>query len=125
MLGTYALSSGYYDAYYKRAEQVRALISQDFTHAFEKFDVLVSPASPSVAFKLGEISTPYEMYMQDVLTIPANLAGNCGVSIPGGFSQGLPVGLQLLGNFFAEDTILRVADAFERVTDYHTCWPQL
>ncbi|HVB73586.1 MAG TPA: Asp-tRNA(Asn)/Glu-tRNA(Gln) amidotransferase subunit GatA [Ktedonobacteraceae bacterium] len=125
MLGTYALSSGYYDAYYKQAEKVRALITQDFTRAFEKFDVLVSPASPSVAFKLGEISDPYEMYLQDVFTIPANLAGICGVSIPGGFSQGLPVGLQLLGNFFAEDTILRVADAFERVTNYHTRWPQI
>ncbi|HLX56310.1 MAG TPA: Asp-tRNA(Asn)/Glu-tRNA(Gln) amidotransferase subunit GatA [Ktedonobacteraceae bacterium] len=125
MLGTYALSSGYKDAYFKQAEKVRSLITEDFTRAFEKFDVLVSPAAPSVAFKLGEkTSDPYEMYLQDVLTIPANLAGNCGVSIPGGFSQGLPVGLQLLGNFFAEDTILRVADAFERVTDYHTCWPQ-
>ena len=124
ILGTYALSSGYYDAYYKRAEKVRSLITQDFTRAFERFDVLVSPASPSVAFKLGEISDPYEMYLQDVFTIPANLAGICGVSIPGGFSQGLPVGLQLLGNFFAEGTILRVADAFERVTDYHTKWPQ-
>ena len=125
MLGTYALSSGYYDAYYKQAEKVRSLITQDFTRAFEKFDVLVSPASPSVAFKIGEISDPYEMYLQDIFTIPANLAGTCGISIPGGFSQGLPVGLQLLGNFFAEDTILRVADAFERVTDYHTRWPGL
>ena len=124
MIGTYALSSGYYDAYYKRAEKVRALITRDFTEAFEKFDVLVSPTCPSVAFRLGEISDPYEMYLQDVLTIPANLAGICGVSIPGGFSDGLPVGLQLLGNFFAEDKILRVADAFERVTDYHTRWPQ-
>jgi aspartyl-tRNA(Asn)/glutamyl-tRNA(Gln) amidotransferase subunit A len=124
MLGTYALASGYYDAYYKRAEKVRTLITQDFDSAFEQFDVLVSPASPSVAFKLGEISDPYEMYLQDVFTIPANLAGICGVSIPGGFSNGLPVGLQLLGNIFAEDMILRVADAFERVTDYHTCWPK-
>ena len=123
MLGTYALSSGYYDAYYKQAEKVRTLISEDFTRAFERFDVLASPASPSVAFRLGEISDPYEMYLQDVFTIPANLAGICGVSIPGGFSDGLPVGLQLLGNFLAEDVILRVADAFERVTDYHTCWP--
>ena len=124
MLGTYALSSGYYDAYYKQAEKVRTLITQDFDKAFEEFDVLVSPASPSVAFKLGEISDPYEMYLQDVFTIPANLAGTCGVSIPGGFSNGLPVGLQFLGNIFAEDMILRVADAFERVTDYHTCWPK-
>ncbi|HXX77120.1 MAG TPA: Asp-tRNA(Asn)/Glu-tRNA(Gln) amidotransferase subunit GatA [Ktedonobacteraceae bacterium] len=124
MLGTYALSSGYYDAYYKQAEKVRTLITEDFTRAFEHVDVLVSPASPSVAFKIGEISDPYQMYLQDVFTIPANLAGICGVSIPGGFSNGLPVGLQILGNFFAEDLILRVADAFERVTDYHTCWPR-
>ncbi len=124
MLGTYALSSGYYDAYYKRAEKVRALITEDFTRAFEKFDVLVSPASPKVAFKIGEITDPYEMYLQDIFTIPANLSGICGVSIPGGFYQGLPVGLQILGNFFGEGMILRVADAFERVTDYHTKWPQ-
>jgi aspartyl-tRNA(Asn)/glutamyl-tRNA(Gln) amidotransferase subunit A len=124
MLGTYALSSGYYDAYYKQAEKVRALITQDFDRAFERFDVLASPATPSVAFRLGEISDPYEMYLQDVFTIPANLAGICGISIPGGFSNGLPVGLQLLGNIFAEDVILRVADAFERVTDYHKQWPE-
>jgi len=124
MLGTYALSAGYYDAYYKQAEKVRALITQDFDRAFERFDVLVSPASPKVAFRIGEISDPYQMYLQDVFTIPANLAGICGVSIPGGFSDGLPVGLQLLGNIFAEDVILRVADAFERVTDYHTRWPK-
>lgn len=124
MLGTYALSSGYYDAYYKQAEKVRALITQDFDRAFERFDVLVSPASPKVAFRIGEISDPYQMYLQDVFTIPANLAGICGISIPGGFSEGLPVGLQLLGNIYAEDVILRVADAFERVTDYHTRWPK-
>lgn len=124
MLGTYALSSGYYDAYYKQAEKVRALITRDFTEAFAKFDVLASPTCPSVAFRLGAISDPYEMYLQDVFTIPANLAGICGVSIPGGFSNGLPVGLQLLGNFLAEDKILRVADAFQRVTDYHTRWPE-
>jgi aspartyl-tRNA(Asn)/glutamyl-tRNA(Gln) amidotransferase subunit A len=124
MLGTYALSSGYYDAYYKQAEKVRTLIARDFTEAFAKFDVLASATSPSVAFRLGEISDPYEMYLQDVFTIPANLAGICGISVPGGFSQGLPVGLQLLGNVFAEDKILRVADAFQRVTDYHTHWPE-
>ena len=124
MLGTYALSSGYYEAYYKQAEKVRALITQDFDRAFERFDVLVSPASPKVAFRIGEISDPYQMYLQDVFTIPANLAGICGISIPGGFSDGLPVGLQLLGNIYAEDVILRVADAFERVTDYHMRWPK-
>src|SRR5947209_5055794 len=94
MLGTYALSSGYYDAYYKQAEKVRSLITQDFERAFERFDVLVSPASPTVAFKLGEIADPYQMYLLDIFTIPANLSGICGVSIPGGFSDGLPVGLQ-------------------------------
>ncbi len=124
MLGTYALSAGYYDAYYKQAEKIRSLITRDFEQAFERFDVLVSPTSPTVAFKLGEISDPYQMYLEDVFTIPANLAGICGVSIPGGFSEGLPVGLQLLGNAFAEDRILRVADAFERVTDYHNLWPK-
>ena len=125
MLGTYALSAGYYDAYYKQAEKVRTLITHDFEQAFERFDVLASPASPTVAFKIGEISDPYQMYLQDVFTIPANLAGICGVSIPGGFSEGLPVGLQLLGRAFGEESILRVADAFERVTNYHTCWPKL
>jgi len=123
MLGTYALSAGYYDAYYIRAQKIRALIAQDFEKAFERFDVLVSPASPKVAFKLGEISDPYQMYLQDIFTIPANLAGICGVSIPGGFSEGLPVGLQLLGNSFREDSILRTADAFEQSTDYHKQWP--
>jgi aspartyl-tRNA(Asn)/glutamyl-tRNA(Gln) amidotransferase subunit A len=123
MLGTYALSAGYYDAYYKQAEKVRSLITRDFEQAFEKVDALVSPASPTVAFKIGEISDPYQMYLNDVFTIPANLAGICGISIPGGFSEGLPVGMQLLGNAFAESTILSIADAFERVTDYHTRWP--
>ncbi|WP_052888256.1 Asp-tRNA(Asn)/Glu-tRNA(Gln) amidotransferase subunit GatA [Thermogemmatispora carboxidivorans] len=126
MLGTYVLSAGYYDAYYKQAQKVRALIAQDFEHAFEQCDVLVSPASPTVAFKLGEkLSDPYQMYLNDVFTIPANLAGICGISIPSGFSEGLPVGLQILGNAFAEATILRVADAFQRVTDYHTRRPSL
>ena len=87
--------------------------------------MLVSPSSPTVAFKIGEISDPYQMYLQDVFTIPANLAGICGISIPGGFSDGLPVGVQFLGNAFAEDKILCVADAFEQVTDYHTKWPKL
>jgi aspartyl-tRNA(Asn)/glutamyl-tRNA(Gln) amidotransferase subunit A len=123
MLGTYALSAGYYDAYYIRAQKIRALIAQDFEKAFEHFDVLVSPACPTVAFKLGEISDPYQMYLQDIFTIPANLAGICGVSIPGGFSEGLPVGLQLLGNIFREDSILRTADVFEHDTDYHKQWP--
>ncbi len=125
MLGTYALSAGYYDAYYKQAEKVRSLITQDFERAFERFDVLISPTSPTVAFKLGEITDPYQMYLNDVFTLPANLAGICGISIPGGFSDGLPVGMQLLGNAFAEDMILRVANAFQQITDYHKQWPKM
>lgn len=124
MLGTYALSAGYYDAYYKQAEKVRSLITHDFEQAFAQVDALVSPTSPSVAFKIGEISDPYQMYLNDVFTIPANLAGICGVSIPSGFSDGLPVGMQLLGNAFAEDVILRIADAFERETNFHKQWPK-
>jgi aspartyl-tRNA(Asn)/glutamyl-tRNA(Gln) amidotransferase subunit A len=126
MLGTYALSSGYYDAYYKRAEQVRTLIRRDFDAAFAQCDVIISPTSPTVAFKLGaRVDDPYAMYLSDLFTIPANLAGICGVSFPGGFSDGLPVGVQLLGRHFDEGTLLRVADAFERETDYHTRWPDL
>jgi aspartyl-tRNA(Asn)/glutamyl-tRNA(Gln) amidotransferase subunit A len=126
MLGTYALSSGYYDAYYLRAEQVRTLIKQDFERAFAEFDVLLSPTSPTVAFKLGaKTADPYAMYLNDVFTIPANLAGISGISIPAGFSEGLPVGAQLLGPRFGEATLLCVADAFQRVTDHHTRWPNL
>jgi aspartyl-tRNA(Asn)/glutamyl-tRNA(Gln) amidotransferase subunit A len=126
MLGTYALSSGYYDAYYLKAEKVRTLIKDDFDQAFKDFDVLLSPTSPTVAFKLkAKISDPYAMYLNDVFTIPANLAGICGISIPAGFSEGLPVGAQLLGPRFGEPVVLRVADAFQRVTDYHTRWPEL
>jgi aspartyl-tRNA(Asn)/glutamyl-tRNA(Gln) amidotransferase subunit A len=126
MLGTYALSSGYYDAYYLKAEKVRTLIKDDFDRAFERFDVLLSPTSPTVAFKLGEkTADPYAMYLNDVFTIPANLAGICGISIPAGVSDGLPVGAQLLGPRFAEPAILRTADAFQRVTDYHARWPAL
>jgi len=126
MLGTYALSSGYYDAYYLRAEKMRTLIRQDFDRAFERFDVLVSPTSPTVAFTLGEkLADPYQMYLNDVFTIPANLAGICGLSMPGPFSEGLPVGVQLLGKPFSEDVLLRVADAYQRVTEYHKRRPQL
>ena len=126
MLGTYALSSGYYDAYYKRAEQVRTLIRRDFDAAFQQCDFIVSPTSPTVAFKIGDrVDDPYAMYLADLFTIPANLAGICGLSMPGGFSEGLPVGVQVLGKHFDEATILRVADAFQRVTDFHTRWPNL
>ena len=126
MLGAYALSAGYYDAYYLKAEKVRTLIKRDFDEAFEKYDLLIGPTSPTVAFKLNEkMSDPYAMYLNDVFTIPVNLAGNCGISIPGGFSEGLPVGVQLIGPSFGEETLLRAADAFQRVTDFHTRWPEL
>ncbi|HEU5369865.1 MAG TPA: Asp-tRNA(Asn)/Glu-tRNA(Gln) amidotransferase subunit GatA [Ktedonobacterales bacterium] len=126
MLGTYALSSGYYDAYYLRAEKMRTLIKQDFDRAFEQYDVLVSPVSPTVAFKIGEkVDNPYQMYLSDVFTIPANLAGICGLSMPGPFSEGLPVGVQLLGAAFKEEVLLRVADAYQRATDFHRRRPAL
>ncbi|MGO8951378.1 MAG: Asp-tRNA(Asn)/Glu-tRNA(Gln) amidotransferase subunit GatA [Ktedonobacterales bacterium] len=124
MLGTYALSSGYYDAYYLQAEKIRTLIKRDFDQAFEHFDILVGPTSPTVAFKIGaKTSDPYAMYLNDVFTIPANLAGIPGISIPCGFSEGLPVGLQLLAPAFEEARLLRVADGFQRVTKYHAQWP--
>jgi aspartyl-tRNA(Asn)/glutamyl-tRNA(Gln) amidotransferase subunit A len=126
MLGAYALSAGYYDAYYLKAEKVRTLIKRDFDEAFEKYDLLIGPTSPTVAFKLNEkLSDPYAMYLNDVFTIPVNLAGNCAISIPGGFSEGLPVGVQLIGPSFGEEILLRAADAFQRVTDFHTRWPEL
>jgi aspartyl-tRNA(Asn)/glutamyl-tRNA(Gln) amidotransferase subunit A len=99
---------------------VRTLIKRDFDSAFERFDALISPTSPTVAFKIGEkTADPYAMYLNDVFTIPANLAGICGLSMPGGLSEGLPVGVQLLGPALGEPMLLRIADAFEQVTDYH------
>src|SRR5262249_7888875 len=123
---TYALSAGYYDAYYLKAEKVRTLIKRDFDEAFASFDVLIGPTSPTVAFKIGEkVDNPYAMYLNDVFTIPVNLAGNCAISFPGAFSEGLPVGVQLIGPRMGEATLLRVVDAFQRVTDFHTRWPEL
>lgn len=125
MLGTYALSSGYYDAYYLKALKVRTLITQDFQKAFAKYDVLVAPTSPTTAFKIGErIDSPMEMYLSDVCTVPVNIAGLPAISIPCGFdSQGLPIGLQIIGKAFDESTILRVAYAFEQNTAYHSKKP--
>jgi aspartyl-tRNA(Asn)/glutamyl-tRNA(Gln) amidotransferase subunit A len=115
MLGTHALSSGYYDAYYVKAQKVRTLIKRDFDEAWASVDAIVAPTSPTVAFPLGARSDdPYQMYLADVFTIPANMAGIPGVAIPCGFSDGLPVSLQILGPPFAEATILRIADAYER-----------
>jgi aspartyl-tRNA(Asn)/glutamyl-tRNA(Gln) amidotransferase subunit A len=125
MLGTYALSAGYYDAYYKKAQQVRTLIARDYAQVFEEVDVLVGPTCPTVAFKLGEkADDPLAMYLNDVYTVPANLAGIPGVSIPCGFSENLPVGLQILGKHFDEASILKVAHAYQGVTDWHTQVPR-
>jgi aspartyl-tRNA(Asn)/glutamyl-tRNA(Gln) amidotransferase subunit A len=126
MLGTYALSSGYYDAYYVKAQKVRTLIKRDFDGAFEKVDAIVAPTSPTVAFKIGDrTDDPYQMYLADVFTIPANMAGIPGIAIPCGFSEGLPVSLQVLGKSFDEQTVLRVAHAYERATDWHRARPTL
>jgi aspartyl-tRNA(Asn)/glutamyl-tRNA(Gln) amidotransferase subunit A len=126
MLGTYALSSGYYDAYYLKAQKVRTLIKQDFDKAFEKFDVLLSPAAPTPAFKFGEKSSdPLAMYLSDITTVPINLAGIPAISIPAGFVNGMPIGMQLMGKAFSEGTLYRVAYTFEQNTHYHTLKPSL
>lgn len=126
MLGTFSLSSGYYDAYFTKAAKVRTLIKQDFDEAFKKVDVIVGPVSPTPAWNLGEkISDPLTMYLQDIYTISANLAGNPGLSVPAGFAGGLPVGLQILGKQFEEETILKVGYAYEQATKWHTRKPSL
>ena len=128
ILGTYVLSSGYYDAYYLRAQKVRTLIRQDFLNAFEKVDAIVCPTSPTAAFKIGEKSgDPLQMYLIDIFTISANLAGICGMSIPCGFTKEpkLPIGLQLMGKPFGEETILRIGYAYEQSTDWHKEKPRI
>ena len=127
MLGNYALSAGYYDAYYLKALKVRRLIRNDFDRAFEACDVLLSPVTPTPAFKVGElVDDPLAMYLSDIYTLGANLAGLPGISLPGGFSKsGLPIGIQLLGPPFAEETLLRAARMFERETPWHTKRPTL
>ena len=115
MLGTYALSSGYYDAFYKKAQQVRTLMKQDFAKVFEEYDAIVGPTAPTTAFKLGEqLNDPLTMYANDIMTIPVNLVGIPAISVPAGLSEGLPVGLQIIGNYFDESTLYRVAHAFEQ-----------
>jgi aspartyl-tRNA(Asn)/glutamyl-tRNA(Gln) amidotransferase subunit A len=134
MLGTYALSAGYYDAYYLKAQKVRTLIKQEFDHAFEKYDALVTPTSPTVAFKIGEkIDDPMQMYLSDVCTLPINIAGVPAISIPAGFAedaslrsrQALPIGMQIIGKHFNEETILRIAYAYEQATDWHKRKPDI
>ncbi|MBI4710094.1 MAG: Asp-tRNA(Asn)/Glu-tRNA(Gln) amidotransferase subunit GatA [Nitrospirae bacterium] len=127
ILGTYALSSGYYDAYYKKAQQIRTLIKKDFQRAFETVDVIATPTTPAPAFKLGEkTEDPLQMYLSDIFTISVNLAGVPGISIPCGFTSGnLPVGLQLIGKHFDEESILKIAYAYEQSTDWHKKRPKL
>jgi aspartyl-tRNA(Asn)/glutamyl-tRNA(Gln) amidotransferase subunit A len=126
MLGTYVLSAGYYDAFYLKAQQVRTLLRHDYDAAFEKVDVVAMPTSPTPPFRLGEkTDDPLQMYLADVFTVSANLAGLPAISVPCGFSDRLPIGLQLTGQLFDESTLLRVADAYQRVTDWHTHAPSL
>lgn len=127
MLGTYALSSGYYEAYYRKAQQVRTLIKQDFEGAFKKVDVIATPTTPTAAFKVGEkTADPLQMYLSDIFTISVNLAGVPGISVPCGFtSDNLPIGLQLIGKHFDEESILQVAHAYEQSTDWHKRKPAL
>ncbi len=127
MLGTYTLSSGYYDAYYLKAQKVRTLIKKDFDDAFKNCDILITPTAPTPAFKIGEkFDNPIQMYLSDIFTISVNLAGVPAISIPCGFSKdGLPIGLQIIGRHFDEETIIRAAYTFEQNTDYHTKRPKI
>jgi len=126
MLGTYALSAGYYDAYYVKAQKVRTLIKQEFDQAFEKYDALVTPTSPIVPFKLGEkLEDPMQMYLSDVCTLPINIAGIPAISIPAGFAGNLPIGMQIIGKPFSEEILLRIAFVYEQATDWHKRKPPL
>jgi aspartyl-tRNA(Asn)/glutamyl-tRNA(Gln) amidotransferase subunit A len=120
MLGTYALSAGYYDAWYVKAQKVRTLIARELDQAFQKYDALLTPTSPTVPFKIGErTDDPFQMYLSDVCTLPINIAGVPAISVPAGFCDGLPVGLQIIGKPYDEATILKIADAFQQATDWH------
>jgi aspartyl-tRNA(Asn)/glutamyl-tRNA(Gln) amidotransferase subunit A len=125
MVGTYVLSAGYYDAYYLKAQQLRRLIAQDFQQAFKQCDVIMGPAAPGTAFKTGEkTNDPVAMYLEDLYTIAVNLAGLPGMSVPAGFSNGLPVGLQIIGNYFSEARMLNIGHQYQQVTDWHTRMPE-
>jgi aspartyl-tRNA(Asn)/glutamyl-tRNA(Gln) amidotransferase subunit A len=121
MLGTYALSAGYYDAFYLKGQKVRTLIRRDFERVFERCQAIVTPTAPTTAFRLGEkVTDPLEMYLSDIFTISVNLAGLPGLSLPCGFdAHGLPIGLQIVGQPFAEETVLQTAHAYEQSTDWH------
>ena len=124
LVGTYVLSHGYYDAYYLKAQRIRRLIANDFVEAFKSCDLLLGPISPTTPFGLGEkLADPIEMYLSDIYTIGVNLAGLPGMSIPCGFANGLPVGLQLIGNYFSEAKLLNAAHRYQQVTGWHTRHP--
>ena len=127
ILGTYALSSGYYEAYYRKAQQVRTLVKRDFDKAFETVDVIVTPTSPTPAFKAGEkTEDPLQMYLTDIFTISLNLSGVPGISIPCGFtSKNLPIGLQIIGKHFDEESIFKISYAYEQATEWHKRKPSL
>jgi aspartyl-tRNA(Asn)/glutamyl-tRNA(Gln) amidotransferase subunit A len=126
MLGTYALSAGYYDAYYLKAQKVRTIIRREFDQAFEKYDAVITPTSPTVPFKIGEkVDNPVQMYLSDVCTLPINIAGLPAISIPAGFADGLPIGMQIIGPPFSEETLLRIAYAYEQATEWHKRKPSI
>jgi aspartyl-tRNA(Asn)/glutamyl-tRNA(Gln) amidotransferase subunit A len=127
MLGTYALSAGYYDAYYNQAQKVRTLIKQDFEEVFKKVDVIAAPVAPSTAFRFGQhANDPLAMYLEDVFTLPANLAGIPGLAFPVGFdNNNLPIGIQVMGPAFSEDLLLKIGHAYQQVTDHHQKKPAL
>jgi aspartyl-tRNA(Asn)/glutamyl-tRNA(Gln) amidotransferase subunit A len=124
MLGTFALSAGYYDAYYLRAQRVRTLLRQDFAHAFEVVDALIAPVSPTCAFKIGEkVDDPLQMYLSDIHVVAANPGGVCSLAVPCGFAEGLPVGMQIIGPPMGEAGVLSVGAAYQATTDWHTRRP--
>ena len=126
MLGTYALSAGYYDAYYLKAQKIRSLIGREFQEAFKRYDVIITPTSPTPAFDLGEkMQDPYQMYLSDRCTIPANIAGIPAISIPAGFANKLPIGMQIMGKYMDDQTVLQVAHAYEQSTNWHKKRPKL
>jgi len=126
MLGTYALSAGYYDAYYLKAQKVRTLIRREFDQAFDKFDALITPTSPTTPFKIGEkVDDPLQMYLSDVCTLPINIAGLPAISIPAGFADGLPIGMQIIAKPFNEETLLKIAYAYQQSTDWHKRRPKI
>jgi len=125
MIGTYALSAGYYDAYYLKAQQIRRLLTQDFKNAFQQVDVILGPTSPTPAFNLGErVDDPLKMYLSDIYTLSVNLAGLPGLSLPAGFVGPRPCGMQLIGNYFSEARLLNIAHQYQLRTDWHRASPK-